>query len=109
MIDTNEKILTWHPSGKRGSYISRNAYVTLRDFIFSVLKNREMSIIELIDLAQVTLADKIEYNVSWATWVVKLDLEARGFLTLKSRTIPYPSQYLKLKHGAFKRIRAHII
>lgn len=107
MIDVQDKILTWHPAGKKGTYLSRSDYETLREFICSAVKQREISISELIDLGQEVLADKIEHNISWAIWVVKLDLEARGFITLKSRTIPYPSQFLKLKPGALKKIRAY--
>ncbi|MEO7695734.1 MAG: hypothetical protein ABIS36_17365 [Chryseolinea sp.] len=107
MIDVQDKILTWHPEGKKGTYISRSDYVTLREFICSAVRKQEISITELIDLGQKALADKIGNNISWEIWVVKLDLEARGLLTLKSKTIPYSSQYLKLKPGALKKIRAY--
>jgi hypothetical protein len=107
MIDVQDKILTWHPAGKKGTYISRSDYVTLREFICSTVKKQEISITKLIDLGQEALADKIDYDISWAIWVVKLDLEARGFLTLKSRTIPFPSQFLNQKPGALKKIRAY--
>ena len=104
MLQRDDKIMTWHPSGKAGVYISAKHYKLLCDFIFLVLKGREVTIKELIELGEAQLARKLDKNVSWLILVVKLDLEARGLVTSVTRLTPYKNQFLRLKSRNLKGI-----
>ena len=96
------KILTWHPLGRSGAYISKKDYDVTREFILSALCE-EMTLLDLIELGERVLAPIIEDNIAWHILVVKLDLEARGIIVSFLKLAPHKAQYLKLrKKGARK-------
>ena len=106
MVEARNKILTWHPTGKRGAYIPASDYTLVKNFILSVLKREEISITELIGLAKKELVERLVNDISWSVLVVKLDLEARGLIKSTSRPMLYPNQLLKLRPGALKKLNA---
>ena len=83
------KILTWHPLGKPGAYISKKDYELVSTFILSTLHAEEMTLLELIQLGENKLAPYIEENIAWHILVVKLDLEARGILVSFLKLSPH--------------------
>ncbi len=105
MIES-EKVLTWRPDGKKGNYILRKEYEVIRDFIFAILEDREITLNDLIEQADQQLLGKIEKDISWNVLVVKLDLEARGLITFIVRPVPQKLQVLKLKSRALKKYKA---
>lgn len=104
MLQQDDKILTWHPSGRAGFYIANKDYKLLCDFILVALKNREVTIQELIEMGEVHLAHQVEKDISWYILVVKLDLEARGLITSVTRMAPYKRQFLRLRPHNLKEI-----
>ena len=78
MID--EKILTKHPQGKSGKNISRQTYDLFKDTILSILKNKELTHMELFNQFNKKLKGKFSGNISWYGEIVKLDLEARKLI-----------------------------
>ena len=105
MYQPHDKILTWHPTGKRGAYIAKKNYDLTVDFILSVLKTREITLKDLIELGNVQLANKIDGDISWHILVVKLDMEARGLVAAVLKPVPYKSQFLKLRPRALKKYK----
>lgn len=106
MYNQSERILTWQPRGRKGAYISAKNYQLLRDFILQVLKTQEITLKELIDIAEVRLAHEIEKDISWNILMVKLDLEARGLIGTVVKWAPFREQVLKLKARELKKINA---
>jgi hypothetical protein len=106
MFHSEDKILTWHPEGKKGVYVAKKDYDLIVDFILSTLKANEITINDLIELGEVYLSDKIDKDISWHILVVKLDLEARGLIKTVLKSVPYRSQYLKLCPRALKKFRS---
>ena len=95
------KILTWHPLGRTGAYISKKNYDITKEFILSALSD-EMTLLDLIELGERVLAPMIEDNIAWNILVVKLDLEARGVIVSFLKIAPHKAQYLKLRRKAIK-------
>lgn len=108
MLYADEKILTWHPEGRRGVYMARKDYDVIFDFICSALKAQELTITELIAMADVQLAGSIDNDISWYILTVKLDLEARGLITTVLKPSPYRSQFLKLRPRAWKKYNSSV-
>ena len=96
------KILTWHPLGRAGAYISKKDYDVTKEFILSALSD-EMTMLDLIELGERVLASIIEDNIAWNILVVKLDLEARGVIVSFLKIAPHKAQYLKLRRKAIKK------
>jgi len=96
------KILTWHPLGRTGAYISKKDYDVTRDFILSALSD-EMTLLDLIELGERVLARIIEDNIAWNILVVKLDLEARGIIVSFLKLAPYKAQFLKLRRKGVRK------
>ena len=96
------KILTWHPLGRTGAYISKKDYDVIRDFILSAL-SEEMTLLDLIELGERVLAPQIEDNIAWYILVVKLDLEARGIIVSFLKLAPHRVQFLKLRRKGVKK------
>ena len=103
MIHPADKILTWHPTGKKGVYIAKQDYDLLREFILSVLRTQEITLKELIEMGESQLPLRIEKDLSWHILVVKLDLEARGLITTVLKMVPHKLQFLKLRTRALKK------
>lgn len=95
------KILTWHPLGRAGAYISKKDYDVTKEFILSALTD-EMTMLDLIELGERVLAPMIEDNIAWNILVVKLDLEARGVIVSFLKIAPHKAQFLKLRKKAMK-------
>jgi hypothetical protein len=85
-----EKILTKHPLGKRGTNISRQKYETLKKAILSALRNKELTHTELFSELNKNLKNRFSGNISWYGETVKLDLEARKII---ERTSSKPQKY----------------
>ena len=85
-----EKILTKHPQGKSGKNISRQTYDLFKDTILSILKNKELTHMELFNQFNKKLKGKFSGNISWYGETVKLDLEARKLI---ERTDSKPQKY----------------
>jgi hypothetical protein len=85
-----EKILTKHPQGKSGKNISRQTYDLFKDTILSILKNKELTHMELFNQLNKKLKGKFSGNISWYGEIVKLDLEARKLI---ERTDSKPQKY----------------
>lgn len=103
MLHPGDKILTWHPAGKKGVYIAKKDYDLLCEFILTVLRAQEITLKDLIEMGDSQLALKIDRDISWQILVVKLDLEARGLITTVLKLAPYKLQFLKLSPGALKK------
>jgi hypothetical protein len=105
MLQSSNKILTWHPAGKRGVYIPKKEYDLISDFILAVLETKEMTLKDLIELGHIQLAHKTGKDISWYILVVKLDLEARGLIAPVVKPGPHRSQFLKLRPRALKKYK----
>ena len=97
------KILTWHPLGRAGAYISKKNYDLTKEFILSALSD-EITMLDLIELGERVLAPIIEDNIAWNILVVKLDLEARGIIVSFLKIAPHKAQYLKLRRKGIKNV-----
>jgi hypothetical protein len=102
------KILTWHPLGRSGAYISKKDYDVTREFILSALCE-EMTLLDLIELGERLLAPMIEDNIAWHILVVKLDLEARGIIVSFQKFAPHRVQFLRLRRKGVKKFIEHNI
>ncbi len=86
----DDKILTLHPQGKKGSNISRTKYETVKNFILKTIeKQKEISYESLSDLAIEKLQKNFDGKVIWYVVTVKLDLEARGIIERIPNTSPH--------------------
>ena len=79
-----ERIIMKHPLGKTGRNITRQKYDALKRAILSVLKDNELTRIELFDQLNKSLKNRFSGNVSWYGETVKLDLEARKIIERSS-------------------------
>lgn len=78
-MNSEEKILTQHPQGRRGVNIKKKKYDQIREYILEVLREKKDMTFELLsDKAVKELSDTFEGKVLWYVVTVKLDLEARG-------------------------------
>ena len=89
-----EKILTKHPSGKRGVNISQKKYETVKKAILAALRKKQLTHTELAEQVNQSLAKKFDGNINWYNETVKLDLEARQII---ERTASKPPQYRRKK------------
>jgi hypothetical protein len=78
----DERILTLHPSGKKGVNINRHKYEQVKKSIVSKLRNKTtLSFDELTDLVDDDLKKSgFEGKPLWYIVTVKLDLEARKII-----------------------------
>lgn len=85
-----EKILTLHPSGKKGVNILKRRYDVISEFIIKTVKKRkEISFEELTDVAVNKLSETFDGKVVWYIVTVKLDLEARKLIERIPKTSPH--------------------
>ena len=73
-----ETILTLHPQGKRGVYISTSKYETIKKTILEILGKAELTHAELTAAVEKKLKGKFDGSIPWYMEGTKLDLEARG-------------------------------
>ncbi len=89
-MGTEEKILTLHPQGKKGVNILKRRYDLIREYILSVIKEKEViTFEELSDKAVTELSETFDGKVLWYVVTVKLDLEARGEIERIPKTSPH--------------------
>jgi len=86
----DKKILTKHPLGKTGRNIDREKYDTLKEAIFSALRQSDLTHTELFSRLNKNLKGRFSGNISWYGETVKLDLEARKII---ERTASKPQKY----------------
>ncbi|MGB8342819.1 MAG: hypothetical protein WCE51_14630 [Chthoniobacterales bacterium] len=86
----DEKILTKHPSGKRGVNISQEKYDAVKKAIVVALRKKQLTHTELSEQVNQSLANRFEGKINWYNETVKLDLEARKMI---ERTSTKPPKY----------------
>ncbi len=89
------RILTLHPKGKRGVWISKIKYDFIKDTLIDCLKKGSLTHLELMDCIKKRLEGKIEGSIGWYSETVKLDLEARKIV---ERKIDVKPQIYRLKN-----------
>jgi hypothetical protein len=100
-----EKVMTWHPEGKKGVLMAVTQYTAICDFILNVLKEGEVTTNDLMERAEAGLSPLIHKDLSWHVLVVKLDLEARGVISSITRPVPHRVQVLRLNIRALKKYK----
>lgn len=91
-----EKILTLHPQGKKGTNISKTKYDLVKDFILKkVRQHQEITYEKVSDLAIEELGPTFDGKVVWYVVTVKLDLEARGIIERIPKTSPHQIRLCK--------------
>jgi hypothetical protein len=75
-----ERILTRHPSGKRGVNISKKKYDMIRTSILHCLEKNGLTYEEIVGCVAGEVKDRFEGSLRWYCGAVKLDLEANGLL-----------------------------
>ena len=86
----DDKILTFHPQGKKGVNILQRRYDVIKDFLLQKIEKRgQISYEELNDLAIAELSPTFDGKVVWYVVVVKLDLEARQIIERVPKTSPH--------------------
>ena len=91
MTETQERILTQHPAGKRGVRIEQAKYDAMRRALLKAIPRRASGVAfaDLKDLVQPQLHVDVfgpETSVTWYLVAVKQDLEARGLIEQVPKT-----------------------
>ena len=90
MSKEEEKILTLHPDGKKGTNISLAKYNVIKDAMLQIIhKVGETTYQDLSDQLERDLQPTFDGRVIWYVVTVKLDLEARGVIKRIPRTSPH--------------------
>ena len=85
-----EKILTLHPAGKKGTNISLKKYTAIKEEILSVIKKHEViTYHEMCDIITDNLQTTFDGKIIWYVVTVKLDLEARKIIERVPKTSPH--------------------
>lgn len=86
-----EKILTLHPQGKKGTNILRRRYELVKDTLLDVIRENggEMTFEKMSDIAIEKLEKTLDGKPLWYIVTVKLDLEARGIFERVPKTSPH--------------------
>jgi len=93
---SEEKILTLHPQGKKGTNILRRRYEVIKDFLLQkIVEHGEISYEELSDMAVAELSETFDGKVIWYVVTVKLDLEARQIIERIPKTSPHKVRLVK--------------
>lgn len=87
---SEERIRTKHPLGKSGRNIEKQTYEMFREAIISVLRNKELTHMELLSQLRKKMKGKFSGNTDWYGETVKLDLEAGKVI---GRTSSKPQRY----------------
>ena len=78
---TDDRILTLHPSGKKGVNIRLDRYEFLKNYILATVKTAsEITFSDLGDKAVEEISSRFDGKVLWYITTVKLDLEARKLI-----------------------------
>ena len=90
MSKNEEKILTLHPAGKKGTNISLVKYNLIKDAMLQLIQNtEEITYQDLSDQLERDLQLTFDGRVIWYVVTVKLDLEARGVIERIPKTSPH--------------------
>ena len=90
MKDTEDRILTLHPQGKKGVNILSRRYEMVRDCMLEIIQEHgEITYQELNDISIDRLEGKFDGKIPWYVVSVKLDLEARGVIERIPKTSPH--------------------
>lgn len=101
-----ESVVTLHPEGKKGTRIDKDEYESLSTFIlFTIKEIGYVNLNRLIDKAQKSFFDVLNSEVAWHVFQVKLDLEARGLITMYALPYNKRSSFIKLTKEGLKEIR----
>ncbi|MCI5081891.1 MAG: hypothetical protein MRY78_09370 [Saprospiraceae bacterium] len=85
-----DRILTLHPSGKKGVNILRSKYDQIATLMLEIIKNAgTISYEKLNEEMEQQLAGKFEGSIPWYVVTVKLDLEARGTIERVPKNSPH--------------------
>ena len=85
-----EKILTLHPSGKKGVNILQRRYDVILNFILRTLNEQhEISFQDLTDKAVEELNENFDGKVVWYMVTVKPDIELRKMIERVPGTSPH--------------------
>ena len=85
-----EKILTLHPKGKKGTNILKRKYDLIKKTMLDIiLKEGEIAYQDLSDRMITQLQDTFDGKVIWYVVTVKLDLEARDIIERIPKTSPH--------------------
>lgn len=90
MSKNEEKILTLHPGGKKGTNISLAKYNLIKDAMLEMIqKEKEITYQDLSDQLEKKLQPTFDGRVIWYVVTVKLDLETRGIIERIPKTSPH--------------------
>ena len=91
-----EKIMTLHPTGKKGVNILKRRYDQMAETLLGIVRQHgEITYSEMNDIAEKELAGKFDGKIPWYVVTVKLDLEARGILERIPKTSPHKLRIAK--------------
>ncbi len=97
MIRKN-KILTLHPTEKKGVNIDREKYELVKTYILNEVTNHpEIKFSDLVELGKKRLNGQFDGQVTWYIVTVKLDLQARGLIERFKKS---GVQWLRLRNKA---------
>lgn len=92
-----EKILTLHPQGKKGTNILRRRYELVKNTLLDVIRENggEMTYEKMNELAAERLEKTLDGKPMWYIVTVKLDLEARGIFERVAGTSPHVIRFME--------------
>jgi hypothetical protein len=81
MLLEQDYVYTVHSKDRISVRMKREHYNQISEFILTTLKAQiEVTILELIEKANLSFGEKFKGEVAWYIYGVKLDMEARGIL-----------------------------
>ncbi|NRB53693.1 MAG: hypothetical protein HRU41_38935 [Saprospiraceae bacterium] len=91
-----EKIMTLHPTGKKGVNILKRRYDQMAETLLGIVRQHgEITYSDMNDIAEKELDGKFDGKIPWYVVTVKLDLEARGILERIPKTSPHKLRIAK--------------
>ena len=107
MIATNNKIdLVLNQHGKKGIQMMCEYYSQLSQFILETIwRRKRVRLNDLLESASRELLPASYNNLSWNVLQVKLDLEARGFITMDTASRFQRLPFIRLTRKGEKAIR----
>jgi hypothetical protein len=105
MVRQEEFIRTIRLNNKEGVRMNRVQYDLLKEFILKVVdRENETTINDLIEKGKAEFGSDIQYNIGWAIYQVRLDLQARGLIRhsraiAKKKMFTIKSNNLKMNQG----------
>lgn len=86
----DERILTMHPSGKKGVNILKTKYDQIAELMLHLIKKEgDISYEDLNDRMVDQLTGNFDGSIPWYVVTVKLDLEARAMIERIPKTSPH--------------------